>query len=1201
MRTGLRFSLCSLAMLLAAGAPAQADTSDELAALLPDTLDGMARTFVRTDPGETAAAIAEYDATGDGQGDLEVHVIDLGGYADAVRFRSQVHAAEGRIQTTEIAGREAFLNDPTIADLPMTIVVVGRVAVIARPYGSPDIGNHAAQARALGALDFSSLETWSAAAAPTDGRPDLPWALPLTPSFMLPAALAGMAANPAGTYRPRFSNWGGPAVEGYRYEVSDGGPGIIAMAWDMGSHAADATRLIAARAEREGWTGIEYQGYAGYLTAGPDPRLYLQIERYRLSLESVNGGPDLVAALADIDLLRFRQFAAINPALKVLIDPEMAAASPVDPAQLEAAVAASFADFTRVEVQSDVQTIEEFRGIVQRVSAVQANYESGNGVEIDVQIFDPGLTMFANGSLLEFHARVLSVVDASDRSVLLGDRRGRSVAWIDVDGRFGLVFIAARDTSEEALLDAALAFPLGPIAALGGADAPDGTALCADESCFQSAFAACTQARFRTPRMMGAVAEYEILEPAAGGCRVSLVYTSNPNPDWVGKPLEMTLPVGGGFIDTFMAGFQACLDGNAPCSGPLLAQISGSTAPTPAPAPVPAGMTDVVLVLDVSNSMWGRVEGRPKIEIAREVVAELIGEWNPATNLGLVAYGHRREGDCTDIEAVIPVGPVDTAAFINRVNGLTPRGKTPLSKAVLSAATALSYTDRPATVILVSDGIESCNADPCELSQALEKAGVAFTAHVIGFDVADPTDQAQLSCIAENTGGRFYTASNADELGEALRAVAAPAPAPEPVIDALIVLEAVEAEGGPAMASPDLRWTLVGLDSEESVLTDAAGARHELRLDAGRYFARATLGAAVGDAQFEVIVGEDAVHQVVLSVAASLEAPDEVAAGSAFEVAWDGPDGEGDQIIVALEGNRVTYPAYTGDGNPLTLTAPGEPGEYELQYVMAGTGVVAQRPLTVVPLEIGLEFPPSVVVGSDFDVTWSGPGNDNDTIVVALDGSRVTYPAYPKSGNPLTLTAPPDAGAYEVWYVVEGKVAGRAPLEVTAAGVSLSFPGAVPAGSAFDVSWIGPANKNDTIIVTFEGSRVTYPAYPHNGNPLSITAPGHPGAYEVWYVIEGEPAERAPLEVSPASASVSHPPAVQAGADFDVSWTGPANDGDTIIVTLDGNRITYPAYPREGSPLTITAPKDPGSYEVRYVLGADNVVIARSPLTVTAR
>src|SRR5690606_17536889 len=85
--------------------------------------------------------------------------------------------------------------------------------------------------------------------------------------------------------------------------------------------------------------------------------------------------------------------------------------------------------------------------------------------------------------------------------------------------------------------------------------------------------------------------------------------------------------------------------------------------------------------------------------------------WSDASNIGLVAYGHRSEGDCRDIETLINPGPLDRARFIDRVNSIRPKGKTPISAAVRHAAEALSYRDNPATVVLISDGVETCNAD----------------------------------------------------------------------------------------------------------------------------------------------------------------------------------------------------------------------------------------------------------------------------------------------------------------------------------------------------------------------------------------------------------------------------------------------------------------------------------------------------------
>ena len=139
----------------------------------------------------------------------------------------------------------------------------------------------------------------------------------------------------------------------------------------------------------------------------------------------------------------------------------------------------------------------------------------------------------------------------------------------------------------------------------------------------------------------------------------------------------------------------------------------------------PAGASaaeDVVIVYDASGSMWGQINDVSKIEIARDVLGDLVGGWAADTNLGLIAYGHRREADCGDIQTLISPGPLDAEAFMRTVSEVSPKGRTPLTAAVQQAAEVLSYEDRPATVVLISDGVENCEADPCALASQLERA-----------------------------------------------------------------------------------------------------------------------------------------------------------------------------------------------------------------------------------------------------------------------------------------------------------------------------------------------------------------------------------------------------------------------------------------------------------------------------------------------
>ncbi len=180
---------------------------------------------------------------------------------------------------------------------------------------------------------------------------------------------------------------------------------------------------------------------------------------------------------------------------------------------------------------------------------------------------------------------------------------------------------------------------------------------------------------------------------------------------------------------------------------------------------------DTIVVLDVSNSMWGQIDGISKIAIAREVLAELVDGLETDSEFGLMAYGHREKADCGDIETILPVGPLNPASFTAAVNQLVPRGRTPLVAAVVEAAQDLEYQTRSGRIVLVTDGTESCDGNLASVADELGNNSLDFTAHVIAFDVADAEDQAELSYLAEQTGGLFVSADSTEELKVALQSM----------------------------------------------------------------------------------------------------------------------------------------------------------------------------------------------------------------------------------------------------------------------------------------------------------------------------------------------------------------------------------------------------------------------------------------------
>ncbi|MDQ2632424.1 MAG: VWA domain-containing protein, partial [Pseudomonadota bacterium] len=221
-----------------------------------------------------------------------------------------------------------------------------------------------------------------------------------------------------------------------------------------------------------------------------------------------------------------------------------------------------------------------------------------------------------------------------------------------------------------------------------------------------------------------------------------------------------------------------------------------------------------IIVLDASGSMWGQIEGRPKVEIARETLRTVLQSVPADMELGLMAYGHREKGSCADIELVVPPAAGTATAIASAADTMKFLGKTPLTQAVRQAAESLRYTEEKSTVILITDGIETCEADPCALGTELEAAGVNFTAHVVGFGLTAEEGR-EVACLAENTGGKYLQASGAAALKDALAATVAappepepePAPAPEPVVAEPAPAPEPAPQPAPEPAKPEFNFT----------------------------------------------------------------------------------------------------------------------------------------------------------------------------------------------------------------------------------------------------------------------------------------------------------------------------------------------------------------------------------------------------------
>ncbi|MCK5098688.1 MAG: VWA domain-containing protein, partial [Desulfobacteraceae bacterium] len=192
--------------------------------------------------------------------------------------------------------------------------------------------------------------------------------------------------------------------------------------------------------------------------------------------------------------------------------------------------------------------------------------------------------------------------------------------------------------------------------------------------------------------------------------------------------------------------------------------------------------SDLLFILDCSGSMWGRVDNQPKIVIAKKVLKDLLEDVPDDMNLGLLAYGHRRKGDCSDISLVSDIGS-SKQDLIQQLLNLNAKGKTPIEKALAQTSKIFPKHDSSSTVILISDGIETCDGDPCSYIKTLKEQGITLKVHVIGFHVNNKAAE-QLKCIADAGDGGYFSAGNTQELKDALHSlkesIVEEKPLPEP-------------------------------------------------------------------------------------------------------------------------------------------------------------------------------------------------------------------------------------------------------------------------------------------------------------------------------------------------------------------------------------------------------------------------------------
>jgi len=185
---------------------------------------------------------------------------------------------------------------------------------------------------------------------------------------------------------------------------------------------------------------------------------------------------------------------------------------------------------------------------------------------------------------------------------------------------------------------------------------------------------------------------------------------------------------------------------------------------------------NILVALDSSGSMAGRLGGERKIDAAKRAAIDFLNALPVEINSGLIVYGHRgnnhadgRAVSCAGVEELYPLGPHRPGDLVQAIASFEPRGWTPLASAIRLGGDSLSRQDEPGkanVMYVVSDGLETCGGDPVSAARSLRQLNIRTVVNIIGFQVGN-REQAALRAIAQAGGGEFFHA----ETGEQLRRI----------------------------------------------------------------------------------------------------------------------------------------------------------------------------------------------------------------------------------------------------------------------------------------------------------------------------------------------------------------------------------------------------------------------------------------------
>lgn len=179
-----------------------------------------------------------------------------------------------------------------------------------------------------------------------------------------------------------------------------------------------------------------------------------------------------------------------------------------------------------------------------------------------------------------------------------------------------------------------------------------------------------------------------------------------------------------------------------------------------------------LILLDTSGSMAdpsASGSGSSRLDEAKSALRSFVGSLSASSD---EAFGLRLFGVTScDSRLVAPVDQLDRTALLNGIESASAAGYTPIADSLRIAVSDLpSGADR--SIVLITDGEETCGGDPCAVARDLTAQGTAVKVHTVSFQVSS-AGQDTLRCISSATGGTFFDVRDTSGLLDAIRSTTA--------------------------------------------------------------------------------------------------------------------------------------------------------------------------------------------------------------------------------------------------------------------------------------------------------------------------------------------------------------------------------------------------------------------------------------------